>query len=115
MQTTSNEIFGNKAKELKEKLARIQELRTIQTDLKEQLKPVEEELKELTDFVISESKAGLNETVYNSWKLQINKDSESIAPKEVKEKDLTLYEVLKAKGFVKVKKGAKSIKDITKK
>ena len=115
MLESSHEIHGTEAKKANAVIKQYQDLYIQAQDLEQQLKPIKKQLDELKEQIMSFSVAGLNETTVYAWKMQVNADSYSISAKTVQEKEPVLFEELLQKNLVNTKKGAKSIKDITKK
>ena len=116
MLDTSNFISAKEgAKDLNKTLKEFQELQVLKKDLELKLKPIEAQFKALQEAIMEQSKQGLNETTQYTWEFQINADSETVSLKKVIENAPELYEALKAKNLVGVRKGAKSIKNVSKK
>ncbi len=116
MLDTSNFISSREgAKDLNKILKEFQEVQALKKDLELKLKPIEAKFKALQDAIMEKSEQGLNETSQFMWEFQINADSESISVKKVIENAPELYEALKDKNLIGVRKGAKSIKNVSKK
>ena len=116
MLETSNFISAREgANELNKVLKEFQEVQAIKKDLELKLKPIETKFKGLQETIMAKSEKGLNETSNFTWEFHVSADSETISIKDIIKSAPEIYDMLKAKNLVNIRKGAKSIKNVSNK